>query len=448
MQILSALDLHVPEQTTILQTMREPNTIERASLEEIAMLSMEFGRLRMESGASAHYVEDIVAQVARGLGAERVDLRIGYASLAVTVGIGDEGITRMRKIGPLGVNQRLDHALKALAARVERNELSAAETRAELDRMLANPPRFPGWLVDLAVGAACASFGRLLGVDWLAVGPIFVAATVGQWFRRELAIRHVNVFISATLVAFLGSALSGLGARIFSSGTVQTAMTAAVLLLVPGVPSFNAQVDILDGRPTLGSARAVWVGIILVFLTVGVWLGQMFLGEAAWPVLDASPSPAHHFDLARLIHQMLFGGVAAIGFGVLFNIGPRTLSWCGVCGGLALAIRMAGLELGWSLEAASFAAALVVGGTARLIQDRAGISRNTLGVAGCIPMIPGGFAAKAILGLFLLTTPAPQAPDQILIYSAQNALRVIFTIGTIGTGLAIPSMLTRLRKDK
>jgi uncharacterized membrane protein YjjP (DUF1212 family) len=91
--------------------------------------------------------------------------------------------------------------------------------------------------------------------------------------------RQVNVFIAATLVAFLASALSGIGSRLAGSATVETAMTAAVLLLVPGVPSLNAQYDILNGRPTLGSARAVWVAVILIFITIGVWLGQMALGE-------------------------------------------------------------------------------------------------------------------------------------------------------------------------
>ena len=84
---------------------------------------------------------------------------------------------------------------------------------------------------------------------------------------------------SAAQVAFFGAALSGLTARWAGSHTVDTAMTAAVLLLVPGVPSLNAQNDILEGRPTLGSARAVWVAVILVFITTGVWLGQALLGE-------------------------------------------------------------------------------------------------------------------------------------------------------------------------
>jgi uncharacterized membrane protein YjjB (DUF3815 family) len=88
----------------------------------------------------------------------------------------------------------------------------------------------------------------------------------------------------------------------------------------------------------------------------------------------------------------------------------------------------------------------VVGSGVRLFQKRVGVSRNTLAVAGCIPMIPGGSAAKAILGLMALTHPAVQNPEQTLIFSVQDTLRVIFTIGAMGTGLAIPSMLLRVRR--
>lgn len=248
-------------------------------LEDIAMLAMEFGRLLLECGASAQIADEYVGRVARALGAQRVDLRIGYASLAITVGTGGDGITRMRKVGALGVNQRLDQALRQLGRRVETGELTLAATRTALEKLTKETPRHPGWFVDLCVGLACASFGRLLGVDWIAVGPIFCAAALGQCLRRQLLMRQVNVFITATLVAFLASFFGGFVARFFGSQTVDTAMTAAVLLLVPGVPSLNAQYDILNGRPTLGSARAVWVAVTLIFLTIGVWLGQIALGQ-------------------------------------------------------------------------------------------------------------------------------------------------------------------------
>jgi uncharacterized membrane protein YjjP (DUF1212 family) len=209
------------------------------------------------------------------LGAERVELRIGYASLALTIGIGAAGITRMRKIGALGVDQRLDQALRGLAERVANRDLTLAQACAELNRLATEPPRHPAWVVALAVGVAGAAFGRLLAADWLAIGPIFGAATLGQLLRRELIQRHVNHFFCATLVAFLGATLGGWGAQWAGSGTVMTAMLASILLLVPGVPAVNAQTDILEGHPTLGSARAVTVVMTLVFMAAGLWFAQL-----------------------------------------------------------------------------------------------------------------------------------------------------------------------------
>lgn len=249
------------------------------SIEDIAMVSMEFGKLLMECGAASAIVDEYVTRVATALGAESVDLRIGYASLAITVRVGGSGMARMRRVGAIGVNQRLDQAVRQCARRVESGELNLATAAGELKRVVRETPRHPGWFIDIAVGLACASFGRLLGVDWPAFGFVFAAATIGQFIRRKLIARQVNVFIAATLISFVASVLSGIGSRLAGSATVDTAMTAAVLLLVPGVPSLNAQYDILNGRPTLGSARAVWVAVILIFLTIGVWLGQMALGE-------------------------------------------------------------------------------------------------------------------------------------------------------------------------
>ena len=248
-------------------------------LEEIAMLALEFSRLLMEAGASARDVGEITAQVATGLGAELTELRFGYASLAITIGVVSGGITRMRKDGALGVNRSLDYALRGAAARIERGGFTIAEARAELDRLVRATPRHADWVVALAVGLACAAFGRLLRVDWAGVGPIFAAATLDQIVRRQLALHNFNVFVATTVVAFLGSALGGLGGRWTGSQTVAMDMTVPVLLLVPGVPSLNAQNDILEGRPTLGSARAVWVAVILVFITAGMWLAQGLLGE-------------------------------------------------------------------------------------------------------------------------------------------------------------------------
>lgn len=146
-----------------------------------------------------------------------------------------------------------------------------------------------------------------------------------------------------------------------------------------------------------------------------------------------------------LIHQTICGAIAAAGFGVLFNVGFRSLPWCAASGALALAVRTYCLGLGWNLEGASFGAALTVGAAVQVLRARTKISQNALDVVGCIPMVPGSFAAKAILSLFALTSVETVNATETLVTAMQYTLRVMFTIGAIGTGLAIPTLLLRVR---
>jgi uncharacterized membrane protein YjjP (DUF1212 family) len=257
--------------------LREQASGSLPSLEPIAMAALDAGRLLMEAGASAKSVEGIVELVAHGLGAESVDLRMGYASLSVTLAVGDSGISRMRKVGPLGVNQQLDQRLWDLAGLVSRRELTAEQTRAGLAQMALETPRHSRWLVAVGVGLACAAFGRLLGVDWFGSGPVFASAAVGQYIRGKLLQYRVNAFLRTALISFLSSMLGGLLASWAGSATLTTAVIASVLLLVPGVPAVNAQSDILEGYPTLGSARAVTVAMTLVFIAAGLWVSRVLL---------------------------------------------------------------------------------------------------------------------------------------------------------------------------
>jgi uncharacterized membrane protein YjjB (DUF3815 family) len=153
-------------------------------------------------------------------------------------------------------------------------------------------------------------------------------------------------------------------------------------------------------------------------------------------------------DFSHLLQDTVCGGLAAAGFGVLFNVGYRGLPWCAASGALALALRTVALGEGWSLEAASFVAAMAVGVAVQLLPSPIAISRNALHVAGCIPMIPGAFAAKAILGLFAIAAQHPTAPNETLIAAMDNTLRVTLTMGALGTGVAIPILLLRVRMLK
>lgn len=142
-------------------------------------------------------------------------------------------------------------------------------------------------------------------------------------------------------------------------------------------------------------------------------------------------------------HQGLFGAIAAFGFGVLFNFDWRGLVWCSVMGVVALAVRTLALDFGWSLEAASFAAALSTSSTVAVLAMKKGSGADMIALAGCIPMVPGALFGKAILGFFALT--APHAAGETSIFAVAAMTRVVLTLGAIGAGLAIPVQMSRHR---
>lgn len=410
--------------------------IRHQSLERAAMVALRVGRVLMESGAKAEVVQQGASMVAKGLGAEEVYCRVGYASISMTLSAGFHTITRMMGVGGIGVNLQLNHGLRQLCSKVAKGGMTAAEVSEELTLLVERTRRHHWVVMALAAGIACASFGRLLGVDWHAVLPILLAGVVGQAMRYHLLRLGLNSFVMVGLVAFAAAGLSGYGAMLAGSATVKIAMSAAVLLLVPGVPVLNAQTDIMEGHPTLGSARAVTVLMVLVFMTVGVWLAEGVLGGGLKVV------SLHH---PGLWHQALFGAIAAAGFGILFNFGWLPLIWAGFAGALALSVRTLGLDIGWTLEVSSFVAAAAVGFSMHLLDlfpNRTTYAVNTLAVAGCIPMIPGSAAAQSIMGLLGLTAH-PIDAEINLIATVEYGLTVFFTIGAIGTGLTIATHLMR-----
>jgi uncharacterized membrane protein YjjP (DUF1212 family) len=240
-------------------------------------VALQIGAILTQSGASVSTAHEAASLIVNGFGVEVLGLRSGYNSLEITVSTGRDTITRMINTGSHGVNHRLDFAVRDLVVRASGGGMSPEEIETELARVKRDTPRHSPWLVAIATGAACAAFGRLLGADWPSFLPMLGAAAIGQAIRHWLIGRQVNVFVIAAIIGCVAATLGGLGARLAGSHTIELAMMASILLLVPGVPSTNAQTDIMDGYPTMGSARAVWVIMVMVFAVTGLWVAEFLL---------------------------------------------------------------------------------------------------------------------------------------------------------------------------
>lgn len=141
------------------------------------------------------------------------------------------------------------------------------------------------------------------------------------------------------------------------------------------------------------------------------------------------------------INQTVFGGIAAAGFGVLFNCPPRLIAMCFGCGALALAVRTIGLDIGLSLPVASFIAALFLSVVDRTWLRVQSLRGSVMAVVGCIPMVPGSLAARALKNLFLLFHAAPDKGMLPLTIALENLVIMASTFAAIGTALALPTLL-------
>ena len=96
--------------------------------------------------------------------------------------------------------------------------MDCARAQTEIDNVPRTAPGYPLWLVCLATGLACASFGRLLNAAWLSFIPTLAGAAAGQRLRHSLRGRKHNVFLVAGVVSFVSAFIAGLGGRLMGSG--------------------------------------------------------------------------------------------------------------------------------------------------------------------------------------------------------------------------------------
>jgi len=250
---------------------------DRPSLNQVAQLCLGIGRRLLEWGAGARIVQEAIQRVARSFGCRAVEVYSQHAAVIVMLRRDEEFCMEMGKVGEHGVNlSRAEHLL-AMTEKIAAGQLDYTLAMAKAEQVSAAPPRYPGWVVCMATGLACAAFGRLLQTDWPSFIPIAMGSAIGQRIRMALMRKGQNIFLTWGITALASALLAGLGSRLAGSSTMEIACVASVLLLVPGVAVLNAQLDVLDGKPNLASARVLRVLFLILFMTLGLMIAQRLL---------------------------------------------------------------------------------------------------------------------------------------------------------------------------
>jgi uncharacterized membrane protein YjjB (DUF3815 family) len=153
-------------------------------------------------------------------------------------------------------------------------------------------------------------------------------------------------------------------------------------------------------------------------------------------------------DWILILSKAFWCGWGALGFGILFNVPPRTLFSIWVLGALAGFLKFTLLQFSVGVILASFAGALAVGISSIPIAHFRHAPPMIFAIPSIIPLIPGVFAYRTMLGLMKLTGNIGADYNQIISETVNNGSKTIFIIMSLAMGVAVPMHLMRKESVK
>ncbi len=153
-------------------------------------------------------------------------------------------------------------------------------------------------------------------------------------------------------------------------------------------------------------------------------------------------------DYHKLISLFLLGTVAAGAFAVLFNVPVRVLLVTALSGGIALVVRALVAGNSPSLAFGTFLGALSVGVWAAYWSYRVDTPGHVISIPGMIPLIPGVFAYKTLMGIWQFVYLEPQDRVPKLAETVHSGLQTALILLGISLGIAIPNVIHRFIAEK
>jgi uncharacterized membrane protein YjjB (DUF3815 family) len=143
-----------------------------------------------------------------------------------------------------------------------------------------------------------------------------------------------------------------------------------------------------------------------------------------------------------LVQKGGWAAVATLGFAVLFNVPKYALPYCALIGALGYALRTALMSGGMGIVLATLCAALLIGVLATILAERFAVSGALFAVSPAIPLVPGSYAYKAVMGLVMAAnSPELEPHSELLLAAFDNGLKAMLTILFLSFGIALPGLV-------
>lgn len=406
------------------------NAVDAESLGRRSRAIMRTGLMMLASGTASYRVKQGMNTVAAALGVESHAKQVTLTEIAATSRVGDLFRTEVAELRHHGIDAdriaRLDRFRRTLPERI-----TPEEVHRILDSIESHGSNYNRWAIASFAGAACSAFAVLNKARLLEVIVVFLAAFLGQFVRRELAVRHFNPFgtvVAAATVAtstYVGIlALVGVigpGLETHASGYISS-----VLFLLPGFALITGALDIAKADYSAGLIRVAHGTTLTLAAAVAVWALSLL------SPLDTSAREAVDIGVAGdIAMKSVASFVGVVGFALIFNSPWRMALVAGLIG-LVNVPRVLLIEHGMPVQTATFLACFVLGLLAAAAASGGRWPVITLQVPASLVQIPGVLAHEAVVSL--------NKSDYI--EATAGILQVLLVVLAILVGLVVAKLFT------
>ena len=146
-----------------------------------------------------------------------------------------------------------------------------------------------------------------------------------------------------------------------------------------------------------------------------------------------------------LLEVATWSGIAAVGFGMLFNVPKKSILTIFALGFGAGFVKFVLLKNGVNIVLSSFIAAILVGVLSMPIAHKIHQPPVVFSIPPIIPMIPGYYAYETILYIMKFTFIETDVTKKMELISGvfSNGFTMFFILISITVGVAFPMLLLR-----
>ena len=246
------------------------------TIQETTEISLEVGRILLQSGATTNRVELMMRKVCGVFGYPETEAYVTPTGIFLSVADKENKVTTSIKridnrridLGKITSVSHLVGEMEKRHCRDGRCDLGAAQFLEQLHR-IEEEKTYPAWLTVFSGGTTSGFFCLLFGGSWMEFVVAYAVGVLVVLSLRLLGKLQINNFLTNILGAALVVSFAKLLDIVVPGIKLDNIIIGGIMLLVPGLSFVNAIRDSMSGDLVSGTARAVEALFIAIAIATG-----------------------------------------------------------------------------------------------------------------------------------------------------------------------------------